>query len=264
MTPIVLTLLAASLTPSQVYKYSDSEGSFTVTIIDETTCEINYGEEIKTVNYTYDGKVLVLAGELSFIINEDNTLSQYVEEEKKTYTYEEVKEIVTDKLNEFKKWTEETRIFGYSLAGIMAMIPSLVLTFYSMYQRKKERTEINDTIGGVQAKSDEVIANAEKTMKEFEKDIASYKASTFEALDNFKAETLQRVQAYTQEQEQTIKELKENVKVLENAVWQLKNYEQFEKTLNTTALMIKELANTPEFVKYGVTEKINDLFKEVK
>ena len=173
--------------------------------------------------------------------------------EEKTYTWEEIQGIINEKVEEIKKWSEETQIFGYSIAGIVAAAPSVCLGIYSAVKRRKESKLVKEGKEIILAEWNTLKQNTTKEIDDIKTEFLEYKERTFQVFDNFKAET-----------DKTLAVLKENNESIKETLISLEQYEKFNDVVNTTASMLREMANTPEFVKYGVAEKVNRLYEEVK
>lgn len=195
-------------------------------------------------------KLLVLSGALLFA---PAVAEEVPETEEKTYTVEEVKQIIEEKVGEVKKWAEETTILGYSLAGLIAAAPSVILTIYSVAKRKKDSKEIKQAKEYFFKEWDSLKQEAVNKVDAFKSDLNLYKEDVEKAVIEF-----------SEKSKESLEEMRENIKVLQQAVVNLEKYSELNAIVNSTALAVKELANIPSYVKAGVTEKVNKLLSEVK
>lgn len=195
-------------------------------------------------------KSLVLAGALLFA---PAVAEEVPETEEKTYTVEEVEQIIEEKVGEVKKWAEETTILGYSVAGLIAAAPSVILAIYSVWKRKKDSKEIKQAKEYFFKEWDALKQEATNKVDSFKSDLNLYKEDVEKAVIEF-----------SEKSKASLEEMRENIKVLQQAVVNLEKYSELNAIINSTALAVKELANIPSYVKAGVTEKVNKLLSEVK
>lgn len=161
-----------------------------------------------------------------------------------------IPDVINDYYNEHIR---DQYMFGIGLGAILGVLASIVVAIYNASKGNKTNSDLKVTTNGIKEEVNDLVKTFKTQLKEIE--------SKLNAIEKEYTNTITINNKYVNDYKMLVGEM---MKSLQESTKVLENYALIEVKLNAVIECLDLIAETPDCIREGITNKVKSIIKGVK